>query len=283
MTFRLLISLLVVLASCLSPPIRAEGSTIPADPNGFTLYAAGRATVLLPGMKVTVTGPLELKIGDFDTRLDTPFRNCSNDRKGCSYQIDSYLGTIPSLVEQAADTRPADLRVAVRSVRYIDDVIKSTAGNPEAAPIVRPIAGDIAMICVVDTPRAIRMLTHDDLTKLGLTEDQAITLGLNNVAALLGPLSKAAEPVTPTIKATTGEFYNSSRLLLHDQWSDISKAMGRHLVVAVPSSEILVFGNGTTDGARIARIASGAARDASKPISDQLYHWTPTGWEVVTP
>jgi hypothetical protein len=286
MKSRLWLALLCFAVCFAAVPVQARTQPIPDNPDGFTGYMASRAAEAMPAMKVSVKGPLELTIGDFFARLDTLWRNCQGNRPGCDSQIESYLAELPSLMQQfkAVDVRPADIRVVVRPAGYIDDVVHSIAGHPEAAPVVRPVAGDVLMICVVDAPRGIKMLSRGDLGKLGLTEDQAIALGLKNVAATLPPLAEAAQEVPQTgVKATTGNFYESSRMLLHDQWAEMSKAMGGHLIVAVPQSDLLIFGNGAKDGAMIATFARNAASKAPKPISISLFQWTPTGWEVVTP
>jgi uncharacterized protein YtpQ (UPF0354 family) len=82
-----------------------------------------------------------------------------------------------------------------------------------------------------------------------------------------------------------GDFYESSRMLLHDSWAEMAKKMNGHLVVAVPSRDFLIFGNGGGNGDRnvLSAFAHSVADQAPKPLSTTLFEWTPFGWRVVTP
>jgi uncharacterized protein YtpQ (UPF0354 family) len=82
-----------------------------------------------------------------------------------------------------------------------------------------------------------------------------------------------------------GDFYESSRMPFHDSWAEMSKAMGGHLVVAVPNNDFLIYGNGGGNGNRmvLSAFAKTVMAKAPKPMSATLFQWTPTGWEVVTP
>lgn len=142
------------------------------------------------------------------------------------------------------------------------------------------------MVCVGDSPHGIRILQHAQLTKLGLTEDQAIELGLKNTAAALPPLQADSHELKKYgLKFTAGDFYESSRILLHDSWAGMSKAMGGHLVIAVPTHDFLIYGNGSDKEGRVslAAFANMVFDKAQKPMTPTLYQWTETGWEVVKP
>lgn len=287
MKSRLPLLALFVFACLFANLLLAREAAIPKTVDKFTDYMADRFADAMPEKKVTIKGPLELHVVDYDLRLDSLWRSCAADRSDCANQVNLYLARLPAIMTELRDVevKPADIRVVVRGTAYVEDVARSTAGMPEAAPVVRSVAGDIAMICVVDQPRGFKMLSHADLVKLNLSEDQAIALGLKNVAASLPPLVSVTEDAKQVgFKMASGDFYESSRMLLHDSWAETSKAMGGHLVVAVPQSDMLVYSDGGGNGVTaVGAFARYVVAKAQKPISSSVFHWTPTGWEVAKP
>jgi uncharacterized protein YtpQ (UPF0354 family) len=61
--------------------------------------------------------------------------------------------------------------------------------------------------------------------------------------------------------------------------------MGGHLIVAVPSTDVLVYGAGGDQLQRtvLGGLAHELLRKTPKPISADLYEWTPTGWKLANP
>ena len=131
------------------------------------------------------------------------------------------------------------------------------------------------------------MLTDRDLETIGLSEGEAIALGTKNVAAELPPGSAVVTPLSPRngIGYITGHFYESSRLLMHEDWSAVSQEMNGHLVVAVPVPEGVLYieGKDSADLASLQRVAEATAKNDPRRISTQLFRWVPDGWEVVNP
>lgn len=195
----------------------------------------------------------------------------------------------------AADPAPAprqpvvksSLRVIVRSAGYVDTLRRQAGGRPAPQPIARPLAGDLWLICVIDRPQQVDVLTDRDLQMLGLSEDEAIALGTKNVAAELPPGSTVITPLWPRngIGYITGHFYESSRVLMHEDWAALSQEMNGHLVVAVPVPEGVLYieGKDQADLAALARVAEATAKNNPRKISVQLFRWVPDGWELVNP
>jgi hypothetical protein len=205
----------------------------------------------------------------------------------------AFVATVRPAVgaEPSPDARrpivKSELRVIVRSAGYVDALRRQAGERPAPQPIARPLAGDLWLICVIDRPRQINMLTDRDLDTLGLSQDEAIALGTQNVASPLPPGSAVITPLWPRngIGYVTGHFYESSRLLLHEDWSALSQQMSGHLVVAVPVPEGVLYieGKDPADLAALARVAEATAKDDPRKISTQLLRWVPDGWEVVNP
>ena len=291
MKSRLPLLALFVFACLFANLLLAREAAIPKTVDKFTDYMADRFADAMPANKVTIKAPLRLDValpgGPYSVYLDNIWSACERDRRHCRAVVDDFLGAMPSAMKEGAEPlKAADVRMIVRGFAYVTEMRRVADGKPERAGVARLVAGDLWMVCVADSPHGIRVLQHADLTKLHLSEDQAIALGLKNVAASLRLLEADTHVLKPYgLTFATGDFYESSRMLLHDSWAAMSKSMGGHLVVAVPSSDFLIYGNGGGNGDRIVlgTFAQTVAEKASKPISVSLFHWTPTGWEVAKP
>ena len=281
-----LIALLVLVAAP-----RSGGAAVPTDDGGLTAYAAAAITRALPGAKVTVSGPLLLVIDlaaqSFVIRLDNVASDCRRDAASCERAMQDFIAGMAATVnEAAAPVQPNELRAVIRRTGYIEDLRRMASGVDVAMPIVRPLAGDLWLLCVADRPHGVKALTVGDIAKLHLSEDEAVALAERNLAAALRPLGAVVHALPPNgVGIIDGDFYDSSRLLLHDDWASLSLTMHGHLVVAVPANDVLLYGEGKDRVAlgAIATLAAKAARRSQRPISASLLNWVPGGWAIVTP
>ena len=276
----------------LTAPLQAREKPIPKDVERFTGFVGQTMAEAMPDIKVSVKGPLLLEMmvvgGPVSVRLNAVWDFCGRDRRACRKQIDSYVATTSAMLHEAAEIkeiRPADVRIMVRGSVYIDDMRRVAAANAEVAGVFRPIAGDLWLICVADRPHGVQALSQKDIAKLGLSEEQTIALGLKNLAAALPNLAAETRVTKLGLTFAAGDFYESSRILLHDSWAEMSRAMHGHLVVAVPATDVIIYGDGGGNGDRavLTAFAQVVAEKAPKPISVSLFEWTSTGWQVVTP
>jgi uncharacterized protein YtpQ (UPF0354 family) len=269
---------------------RQSPAALPTDETGFTKAMAEQFAKALPGVTVTVAGPLALKIElepgkPNDLRLINAWDFCQRDRAHCEQIAAAFVTNMSgTLKEETAPIRKADIRATVRQQSYVEDMQHTAASKAGAAPVVEKIAGDLWMVCVVDMPHGVRMLNHNDLTKLGLSEDDAIALAKSNLAANLPPLAKVLKELKPgEANEIAGDFYDPSRILAHDDWAPLAEALHHHLVVAVPATELLIYGDGRNKQAigDIETYVSAIAAKAPRAVSTTLLHWTPTGWREV--
>jgi len=282
----------VCLAAFLAAMINPAGAaTMPTDESGFTTAMANRFFKALPQTEIKITGPLTLDVGNppdtHQVRLGNVWNYCQRAPANCESEADGFVTKLMSIWrEEDASVEKSAIRVIVRGAYYVDDLRKIGATKPEARGIFRPVAGDLWLICVADLPHAVRPLRQDDLAKLGLTEDQAIALGEQNTEASLPRLAEEVrEGPEMGVAYALGNFYDSSRLLLHEDWGELSGKMNGHLMVAVPATDLVVFGDGSTPAGieALHAFVQFAVAKAPRPVSDTLLHWTPTGWEVVNP
>jgi uncharacterized protein YtpQ (UPF0354 family) len=283
--------MLLIIACIAAPPAPAREPALPKEPDTFTTFMADRFDDAFPGANAKVTGPLRLEMtlsnGAHTIYLNNIWQACETERRHCRQSINEFVANIVgSAKEESAPVKVENIRAIVRTADYADQARKMADRVPDHAPIVRQEAGELWLICVVDSPHGVRTLQRADLTKLSLTQDQAIALALKNTGAALPPLEADTHEVKKSgLKFAAGDFYESSRMLLHDSWAEISKAMGGHLVIAVPSNDVLIYGNGSGNGDRMAlsAFAKTVIEKAPKPMTATLFQWTKAGWEVVVP
>src|SRR5260370_41878851 len=88
-------------------------------------------------------------------------------------------------VETNRPVATSDLRVIVRSTGYVDALRKHAAERLEPQPIVRPLAGDLWLLCVGAPPRPIKKQARPDGPKHRPSPEEAVALGKQ--AAQAGP------------------------------------------------------------------------------------------------
>jgi hypothetical protein len=244
-----------------------------------------------PGATVSVLGPLTLKLATpgrspNTIALERIWRFCRANRENCPALVASFVEDL-SAGQHEAD-QPIErrmLRVVVRSQQYIEAGNRPFGDDPQAALVARPLAGDLWMLCVADKPHTTTAIRLRDIAKLGLSSDEAMELGIKNLAGELPPLSKRWHGVPKReLGIIRGEgYYEASRILLHDDWATLAQEMKGHLIVAVPGTDDVFYAN-DEDPDAVAVLADTAAHfmpQQERPISATVLKWTPTGWEVV--
>lgn len=254
--------------------------TIPTDEPGFTKFVAERLRKAT-NASVEIKGPLTLSVGAMQANLDRIYAFCKGNPAGCVKEVDTYVNSAAQIHRDrgAAPTKAA-VRVVVRPARYLQQAKASSLAPLHA----RPVADGLIAVAVLDTPRAIKMLTDKDGATLGLTATQAYDLGIANLRKTLKPLMQIAKPVASgQIGTLTGDSYHPSRLVLADTWAPLVKSQGGVLIVAAPANDGLLYisEDSPTAIAALRALVRTVISRAPNPMSDVLLRWTPKGWDVV--
>jgi len=292
MAFRRLGFFVAVLILCCAGPGVCRAA-VPIDEAGFTSYVVDALTKSTPDLSFVAAGPLLITVRTHDGKdtnslyLNRIWQFCSQNPGSCDRAVSSYVTSmLESIKLRSQPIDPTTIRVVVRSTAYLAPA-QAGGGEGDRDPAAKPLAGDLWIVCVADSPRSTRVLQNADLKRLKLSIDEAIALGARNTSAALPPLRS-----TPTkfgggkFETAMGDpYYESSRIILHDDWAAIAKKMRGQLVVAVPSSGIVIYGNGasarTVEAMR--EFVPYAAAKSDRPISATLLRWTKDGWEPFAP
>jgi len=172
--------------------------------------------------------------------------------------------------QQAARAR---LRAVLRDQSFFEHLPESQ----RAETLSEPFSGRMLILYLVDDRGAARGARASDLAEAGVTREALRAVVEWNLAKLL------AEPVSCTSHAITEpahhQYYESSRLLLDQQWAALAARVGT-VVVAAPSNDALfVACNPTPDiVSRLAVAVQNAYPKAPRPVSPSLLTWTNEGW-----
>lgn len=217
-------------------PARAGG--VPSDPDAFTAYVANRIGTVAPGTPVTVTGTLSLDVGNPGLRhslyLQRLFDACRRNPDAAETLVDSFIGAMTAV---ARDPEPQPtretLRVIVRPDFYVKSELETLAGR--AAPVAKPLAGNLWLLGASDLPTAIKMLDSRDIARLGVSTDEAIAIAKQNMRpALEEALAQARKARVPGVNLVTGDPYESSLLAFPEIWQPLARASLGDLLVAAP-------------------------------------------------
>ena len=272
-----------------SPALAADP---PANVNDFTTFASKMVAQTIPNASVSVSGPLRLSVlapgrtAPSEISLNRIWAFCEKNRTQCGDALTDFVRTIsPSMIDESDAPARANLRAAVRPVGYVEQLRAALKQKPTTAleePIAAPLVADLWVICLLDSSRTARTIQYADLTKLGVSKDEAIAIATANTLKILGSMTFVAQTLKKgSIGYLPGDYYESSRLLAHQQWGKYAKAIKGQLIVAVPANNIVIYGNGVDADAigAIRRMVREAALGAERPLSLDLFKWTPEGWK----
>lgn len=263
--------------------------------HSFADEVASQLVKALPGYHVMVVDPLTIKIGKtgqpedqrFQINLDRIASYCARAPDDCADAVSEYVSnTVPTIKAQEPKPATAALRAVVRPAAYVADLANMEAkyGNQLVSA---PFAGDLVMLCYFDEPTAMRPALTGDLAKIGLSPARALAICVQNTRTALPRLPTAPSRQGPlgAIGDMEGDPYESSYLLLHDEWAPLAAKFGGHVLVAAPDADEVFF-TGDADPAAVdvlSTLAKKAYGEAQRPISATVFRWTSGGWEVAAP
>ena len=261
-------------------------SDVPTDEAAFTSYMREAFARALPDAEVTVQSALTLSIKrragtPIQRNLDNIWSYCHRNAELCESAVsDQIAKTVSILKEMEAPPVKQSLRVVIRPTSALEAMRREFKGND---PIAKPFAGGLSALCVIDTPTALRYVHNDTLPTLGVSADECLAIGKANLLGSLKSLDEVAKPLSPrAIGSIAGDPYESSRLFLWESWSTVAAKMRGQLLVATPGVDLVLYADSADPDAAdaLARIARKAMETVERPLSDEVFRWTPGGWDA---
>jgi uncharacterized protein YtpQ (UPF0354 family) len=273
-----------VLACAFGSSTAALAEDVPLDESLFTEYVAQKMRQVLTGESIDIKSPLVLSIGSLNADLRRIYAFCKSNAPRCASEVDNYVKGAEQIVkERNAPLDKNAVRLVIRTSEYIKRA-QASLGPDGPTLQSKPFVGDLVVVPVLDTPRAIRPLDNRDAAKLHLAPDELLELGRANLAVQLKPLSDVAHATgAGQIGTIRGNIFDTSRLLLTAEWRQFAEAQGGTLLVAAPTTDVLLYVSEATPTAvdALRTLARSTMTKAPNPLSMVVLKWTPTGWQVL--
>lgn len=255
---------------------------VPLDEEGFTRFMAERFKQALPDYRITIAGPLTLKVVDEDgeesiRNLERALDFCRHKNDGCAEWLDSYVENARAGYKDIE--KPID-RGMLRPVVRRKDYIERLGEEYTKEMVVEPLTNDLVAVCYVDMPTAMRSAVARDFKALGLSQGEAMAQARANLAAGIADFEASFEHTGDDIGVIGGDVYISSWLALPDAWRRTVALFDGKLIVSVPAFDVLLYMHDTGSDAveALREAAEDEADNAEWPLSTTVYRWTPQGW-----
>ena len=275
------------------PPTASEAAAgIPTDVNGFTSYVADRLEHALPEVRVSIAGPLtivlRLSTGRLlQANLDRVHGICEQHPADCERTLASYVASAGEALDRG-NAQPDEtlLRAAVRNTEYVEGTLADLAAKSGNEPVAETLGGGLSLVLVFNFAQTVRATGTADLERLGLSRDEAIAIATQNVATQLRPLPEVVQDVPAgSFGVIEGDPFESSRLILHDDWTWLADRLNGPLIVAAPAQDVVLYGSdyGPEAIAVMAEFAEKVVSESGWALAPAVFRWSPTGWEPVSP
>lgn len=274
-------SVIFMLSLAVAAPLAVWAADIPKDAGGFTAYVAAQLEKEVGNDAVRIKGPLTLSLGELQANLDRIYEFCRKSPDGCADELVNYVKGAAQLYrdKNAPPSRDA-VRLVVRSAKYLQQVPAADIPSLQSRPFVE----GLVILPVIDGPSSIRMLADKQNKTLGLSADEVYELGMKNLRATLKPLMEVAKVAGQgQIGQLTGDVYQPSRLVLHDDWAPLAAAQNGTLIVVAPATNAVFYIGEDTPVAidALRTLAKKVIAHAPNGLAVILLRWNAAGWEVV--
>ena len=243
---------------------------------------------------------LALKRGDWSVELslDNVVRSCASSTAECDDAIASIVEmTRKSLAAMStpvptgsAAGHPSLDRSRIRLTPKPDEWIASADNDakthfPEKFDdnrLVRmPFAADLNWLYAFDEPGGMKMISQATLRDLGMTPEELHALAIKNLAEQYPTL--ALQELSPGVSMWTiepGDYLDSARLALTDQWRAEAKKRGGTLIASVPARSRVFATNDPKLRVAFEKVTASAFATEDHALSAAVLEWTDTGWKA---
>jgi hypothetical protein len=290
------------------PPAAPRAPGVPATPVAPAAPAAGTddpvvtrlehaLTTAFPGitLRLTPDDVLHVVTGSssgsdgIEITMDNIRRSCASSETECADAIDSVVQTTKkSSLFAAKSDEPEALpdrkliRLTPKPTEWLAAADTGAAKMPEHAEenrlVRQKFAGDLWWVYVVDEPRGMRIINNKLMKQLGMTIEQLHALAVANLAGQYPKLQFTE--LTPGLwTIEPGDYLDSARLALTDQWRAEAKKRGGTLIASVPARSRVFVSNDPKLRAGFDKITAKAFAEEDHPLSQVVLVWTDKGWK----
>lgn len=249
------------------------------SPSQFTARFVKALTAASPATKVTVKGPLELKVepqggASQSVFLDNAYRMYSQEPKAIEEVLRRYVASSLEPLQYQEQIDRSRVIPIVKDRSWLVEIARSLQGRGlSSSPdnVFEEFADELVVVYAEDTPTNIRYLTRASLKESGLTQAELRPLAVMNLGRILPQVEIHKGALVSMI--TAGGNFEASLLALPDIWKDLEQHVDGDIVVAIPARDLLLLTGSKTPGgiAKLRELAAKAYRDSSYQLTDTLF------------
>jgi len=224
---------------------------------------------------------------DLEVRLDNVRRSCASSNEECSATIASMVDTAgkssvaPHPLEAPLDR--VNIRLTPKPAEWLLDADSHLQDFPDKAAdnriMRRAFVADLSWVYVSDEPKGMRILNAANARELGLTADALHALAIANLATQY-PTLELQELTAGLWTLEPGDYLDSARLALLDQWRAEARRRGGKLIATVPARSRVFVANDVKLRAALEKITAKAFAEEDHPVSTVVLEWTDAGWQL---
>jgi len=236
-------------------------------------------------------GVLNMKHGKdtaMELTLDPIIRKCASSKEECDSVISNSVALVQkSLASLGNDEKKSPLdkaliRLTPKPAEWLAAADEMLNRKPEKRAENRlerqRFVGELSWMYVVDEPEGMALVNHEQLTQLGLDVPKLHALAVANLAKEFPKLELTE--LGPGVWTLPGDYLDSARLALTEQWRAEAKARGGTLLLAVPARGRVFVTNDAKLRDVLVKLTDQAFAEEDHPLTRQLFRWTDEGWAL---
>jgi uncharacterized protein YtpQ (UPF0354 family) len=248
------------------------------SPEAFTQEYASTIRAKLPGHKIEILEPLQLRITDpkgIDSTafLDNAYRQYQANPDAREEIIEQHAR---SIVEMSVDAPLLATNIVpiIKDLAWLEETnraLQQRGGEKMGERVYEALNDVLVVVYAEDTPTNIRYFSPEMLAKAGVGRDQLRALAVENLRRLLPKVEFHKGELFTML--TAGGNYEASLLLLDDLWTGGGLEVDGEIVVAVPSRDVLLV-TGSKNKEGIAQLRDAAAElfdEGSYTLTKELF------------
>jgi uncharacterized protein YtpQ (UPF0354 family) len=243
-----------------------------------------------PGLRVNISGPLELKLvlqnGTEQTAfLENAFTEYQANPELRSDVLEKFVAALRETIgHPKGEIDRTRIVPVIKDAAYLTEVRRALEARGHDTSKLSQVHdiynSELVVLYAEDTANNMRYLTEDDVSELGIQREDLRPLAVENLRRLLPDVKMAGDGGVFLMQA--GGDYEASLLLIETVWSSGQIEVNGEIVVAIPARGILIVtGSENKPGLKTVReLAAKTSTEAAYRLTPHLFVFRRGRFEV---
>lgn len=173
-------------------------------------------------------------------------------------------------------------RLAVQLARISRDMEEPGPWVDDNSLAVNGFVADVQIMYALEFEEGAQLVSQGMMNAWGMDLERLHQRALANLDRAQGEFAIKQVGKLPWLYVIeTEDGYAASRVLLHWRWAELTLKLGEALVLGMPTRDVVVF-TATLEPEKIDQLRETVMtveRYQGRPVSRQLFQWTPQGWQ----